>query len=59
MRQPKQKQLEVKKGLCLVLEYVDVDVDVYRAHVIWNGCSTVFYHMTSSVSRQDKPNRAL
>ena len=28
MRPPKQKQPEVKKGLCRVLEHVDVDVDV-------------------------------
>ena len=27
MRPPKQKQLPVKKGLCRVLEHVDVDVD--------------------------------
>ena len=28
MRPPKQKQPQVKKGLCRVLEHVDVDVDV-------------------------------
>ena len=28
MRPPKQKQPQVKKGLCGVLEHVDVDVDV-------------------------------
>ena len=28
MRPPKQKQPQVKKGLCRVLEQVDVDVDV-------------------------------
>ena len=28
MRPPKQKQLQVKMGLCRVLEHVDVDVDV-------------------------------
>ena len=28
MRPPKQKQPLVKKGLCRVLEHVDVDVDV-------------------------------
>ena len=27
MRPPKQKQPQVKKGLCQVLEHVDVDVD--------------------------------
>ena len=27
MRPPKQKQPQVKKGLCRVLEHVDVDVD--------------------------------
>ena len=30
MRPPKQKQPQVKKGLCRVLEHVDVDVDVDR-----------------------------
>ena len=30
MRPPKQKQPQVKKGLCRVLEHVDVDVDVER-----------------------------
>ena len=29
MRPPKQKQPQVKKGLCRVLEYVDVDVNVH------------------------------
>ena len=29
MRPPKQKQPQVKKGLCRVLEHVDVDVDPY------------------------------
>ena len=33
MRLPKQKQPQVKKGLCRVLEHVDVDVDV--------GCSCI------------------
>ena len=28
MRPPKQKQPQVKKGLCRVLEHVDADVDV-------------------------------
>ena len=28
MRPPKQKQPQVKKGLCRVLEHVDVEVDV-------------------------------
>ena len=28
MRPPKKKQPQVKKGLCRVLEHVDVDVDV-------------------------------
>ena len=28
MKPPKQKQPQVKKGLCRVLEHVDVDVDV-------------------------------
>ena len=28
MRPPKQKKPQVKKGLCRVLEHVDVDVDV-------------------------------
>ena len=28
MRPPKQKQAQVKKGLCRVLEHVDVDVNV-------------------------------
>ena len=28
MRPPKQKQPQVKKGLCRVLEHVDVDVDL-------------------------------
>ena len=31
MRPPKQKQPQVKKGLCRVLEHVDVDVDVYNS----------------------------
>ena len=30
MRPPKQKQPQVKKGLCRVLEHVDVDVDESR-----------------------------
>ena len=29
MRPPKQKQPQVKKGLCRVLEHVDVDVDIH------------------------------
>ena len=33
MRPPKQKQPQVKKGLCRVLEHVDVDVDVFPAVV--------------------------
>ena len=28
MRPPKQKQPQVKKGFCRVLEHVDVDVDI-------------------------------
>ena len=28
MRPPKQKQPQVKKGLCRVLQHVEVDVDV-------------------------------
>ena len=28
MRPPKQKKPQVKKGLCRVLEHVDVDVDI-------------------------------
>ena len=30
MRPPKQKQPQVKKGLCRVLEHVDVNLDVLR-----------------------------
>ena len=35
MRPPKQKQPQVKKGLCRVLEHVDVlDVDVDQSHFL-------------------------
>ena len=34
MRPPKQKQPQVKKGLCRVLKHVDVDVDEPVDHAI-------------------------
>ena len=34
MRPPKQKQPQVKKGLCRVLEHVDVDVDVMAPNYV-------------------------
>ena len=38
MRPPKQKQPQVKKGLCRVLEHVDVDVDVEGHHYLGIFC---------------------
>ena len=37
MRPPKQKQSQVKMGLCRVLEHVDVDVDVSKQFSISSG----------------------
>ena len=34
MRPPKQKQPQVKKALCRVLEHVDVDVDVKTLYLL-------------------------
>ena len=34
MRPPKQKQPQVKKVLCQVLEHVDVDVDVNTLYLL-------------------------
>ena len=58
MRPPKQKQPQVKKGLCRVLEHVDVDVDVeYRmsrrsvktGHLQWQNLKSLFLKSLSRI----------
>ena len=56
MRPPKQKQPEVKKGLCRVLEHVDVDVDGAISHNRPQIASDRTIHEKSHNSQKDAQN---